>query len=89
MLKGGATFLGASFLFRKSLGEMLFWLCIVLGAFIELLGWRDLRPASHRRKSAIRVSSAGFDVNGKSFSRAAVRRLLVRNPLHLTSPRER
>jgi hypothetical protein len=86
MLTGGATFLGAGFLFRESLGEMLFWLCIVLGAFIALFGWRDLRPASHRRISVIRVSSAGFDVNGKSFSRAAVKRLLVRNPLHSDKP---
>ncbi len=85
-IMGGATFLSAGLLFRESLGGMLFWVCIVLGALIALLRWGDMRPASHRRKSVIRVSNAGFDVNGKTYARGAVKRLLVRNPLHADKP---
>lgn len=86
MIMVGATFLGAGWLFRELLGTALFWVCIVLGALIVVSTGGDLRPKGHRRKSVIRVSSAGFDVNGKTFSRSAVKRLLVRNPLKSGSP---
>jgi hypothetical protein len=86
IMLGGATFLGAGLLFRDSLGEMLFWFCIVFGGVIVWFGWGDLRPASHRRKSVIRVSNAGFDVNGKTYARGAFKRLLVRNPLQSNTP---
>ncbi len=86
MIMVGATFIGAGFLFRGLLGEGLFWMCVILGGLIVWLGWGDIRPAAHRRKSIIRVSDAGFDVNGKSFSRNAVKRLFVRNPLKSNQP---
>ncbi len=86
LILGGATFIGAGLLFRESLGGMLFWMCIVLGALIALPGLGDMRPKSHRRKSVIRVTGAGFDVNGKSYARDAVKRLLVRNPLQSDKP---
>lgn len=86
LLLGGATFIGAGLLFRGSLGEALFWVCIVLGALMAWLGWGDMRPASHRRKSVIRVSDAGFDVNGTPYARGTVKRLLVRNPLQANTP---
>lgn len=86
MIMGGATFIGAGYLFRQSLGEGLFWMCIVLGGIIILTAGGDQRPKSHRRKSVIRVSDGGFDVNGKSFSRGAVKRLMVRNPLKSREP---
>lgn len=82
----GATFIAAGLLGRELLGEALFWMSIILGAIIVLFGWRDTRPMSHRRKSVIRVSNAGFDVNGQSYPRGAVSRLLVRNPLHAGRP---
>jgi len=86
LILGGATFIGAGVMFRQSLGEMLFWVIIGLGALIALPGLGDMRPASHRRKSVIRVSEAGFDVNGKTYARGAVKRLLVRNPLQSNTP---
>lgn len=86
LIMGGATFIGAGLLFRESVGGMLFWMCIVLGSLIALPGLGDMRPASHRRKSVIRVSDAGFDVNGKSYARSAVKRLPVRNPLQANKP---
>jgi hypothetical protein len=86
MIMGGATFILAGWMFRDSLGPMLFWMCVGLGSLIILTTGGDWRPASHRRKSVIRVSDAGFDVNGKAFSRASVRRLIVRNPLHSNEP---
>lgn len=81
MALGGATFIGAGLLWRGFLGEPLFWMCIILGGGIVALGMRDVRPASHRRKSVIRVSGNGFEVNGASYPRVAVKRLIVRNPL--------
>lgn len=81
MIMAGAIFIGAGFLFREALGDALFWMCIGLGSLIIVTTGGDLRPKSHRRKSVIRVSDAGFDVNGASFARSAVKRLLVRNPL--------
>ncbi|MDZ7627413.1 MAG: hypothetical protein U5J99_03255 [Parvularculaceae bacterium] len=86
ILMGGLTFVGASVLFREALGEMLFWIILVFGGLIAWFGWGDMRPASHRRKSVIRVSEAGFEVNGKSFARSSVKRLLVRNPLQSNTP---
>ncbi len=86
MITVGATFIGAGFLFRESLGNMLFWTCMVIGALIVVTTGGDHRPKSHRRKSVIRVSDAGFVVNGKSFARSAVKRLLVRNPLKSDAP---
>lgn len=86
LVMGGAAFIGAGLLFRESLGAMLFWVCIALGALIAMPGLGDMRPASHRRKSVIRVSDAGFDVNGKVYAHGAVKRLLVRNPLHSNAP---
>jgi hypothetical protein len=82
----GATFIGAGFLFRGALGTGLFWMCIILGALIAMIGGGDVRPKSHRRRSVIRVSEAGFDVNGKAFARSAIKRLLVRNPLKSDAP---
>lgn len=86
MIMVGATFIGAGYLFRQLLGEALFWMCIVLGGLIILTVGGDMRPKSHRRKSVIRVSSGGFDVNGRSFSRDSVKRLFVRNPLKSNQP---
>lgn len=86
MITIGATFIGAGLLFREPLGALLFWTCIILGAIIILSVGGDLRPKSHRRKSLIRVSDAGFDVNGKTFARSAVKRLIVRNPLQSNKP---
>lgn len=86
LIMGGATFILAGVLFRGSLGEMLFWMCIVLGSLIALPGLGDLRPASHRRKSVIRVSEAGFDVNGEIYASSGVKRLLMRNPLQSNKP---
>lgn len=86
MISVGATFIGAGFLFRETLGTMLFWACIVLGTLIVVSTGGDLRPKSHRRKSVIRVSDAGFVVNGNSFARSAVKRLMVRNPLKSDAP---
>lgn len=83
---GGATFIAAGLLFRESLGPVLFWMCIGLGSLIIFLLGGDWRPASHRRKSVIRVSDAGFDVNGKSYASGSVKRLLVRNPLQSSTP---
>lgn len=85
-IMGGATFIGAGLLFRETLGTGLFWMCIILGGLIVMISGGDLRPKSHRRRSVIRVSDAGFDVNGKSFSRSAIKRLLVRNPLKSDAP---
>lgn len=86
MITTGATFILAGWLFRESLGPMLFYTCVGLGALIVLSLGGDWRPASHRRTSVIRVSNAGFDVNGKTYSRAAIKRLLVRNPLRTNEP---
>lgn len=86
MIMGGATFLGAGWLFREALGPMLFWMCIALGTLIALPGLADMRPASHRRKSVIRVYGAVMDVNGKSYPRSSVKRLIVRNPLQSNEP---
>ena len=86
MIIGGGTFILAGWMFRDSLGPMLFWMCVGLGSLIILTTGGDWRPASHRRKSVIRVSDAGFDVNGKTFSRASVKRLIVRNPLYSNEP---
>jgi len=86
MITIGATFIGAGLLFRESLGAVLFWLCIGLGGLIIVTTGGDLRPKSQRRKSVIRVSVAGFDVNGKTFARNAVKRLIVRNPLQSNQP---
>lgn len=86
LILGGGTFIVAGVMFRESLGEMLFWVIVGLGAIILLPGLGDMRPASHRRKSVIRVSDAGFDVNGKTYARGAIKRLLVRNPLQSDKP---
>lgn len=86
MIMAGATFIGAGLLFRELLGAALFWLCVGLGGLIIVTTGGDLRPKSHRRKSVIRVSDAGFDVNGKTFARNAVKRLIVRNPLQSNQP---
>ncbi len=86
MIMSGATFIVLGWLFRNGLGPMLFWMCIGLGSLIILLFGGDWRPRPHRQKSVIRVSSAGFDVNGNSFPRGAVKRLFVRNPLKSNQP---
>lgn len=77
----GATFIVVGLMARDLLSELMFWMCIILGSIIVATGMRDVRPASHRRKSVIRVSGEGFEVNGASYVRGAVKRLLVRNPL--------
>jgi hypothetical protein len=86
MIQIGGTFIGAGLLFRESMGPMLFWMCVGLGALIILALGGDMRPKSHRRKSVIRVSEAGFDVNGTAFPRSTVKRLIVRNPLKSNTP---
>jgi len=87
LIGSGATFIGAGFLFRDLLGELIFWTCCIApGALLMAPGMRDLRPASHRRKPIIRVSDGGFEVNGKSYASGSVKRLLVRNPLQSNTP---
>ncbi|HBS34042.1 MAG TPA: hypothetical protein DEA50_03050 [Parvularcula sp.] len=86
LIGGGATFILAGLMWRELLGEVLFWAAIGTGVLVMAPGLKDQRPASHRRKSVIRVSEAGFDVNGKTYARSAVKRLLVRNPLKSDQP---
>lgn len=62
------------------------WLLIALGAASFLLGFGDVRPKAHRETSVIRVSDAGFDVNGVRFSRDSVKRLIARDRLHAKEP---
>lgn len=86
IMLGGGTFVVFGLLARESIGDLLFWMCMVLGGGVMLLGWRDTRPLSHRRKSVIRVSHAGFNVNGEVFARGSAKRLLVHNPLQSNAP---
>jgi len=86
MITVGATFIGAGLLFREALGAALFWVSIIMGAFVLFTVGGDLRPKSHRRKSVIRVSDAGFDVNGATYARSEVKRLVVRNPFQSNQP---
>jgi hypothetical protein len=86
MITVGLTFIGAGLLFREALGAALFWVSIIMGAFVLLTVGGDMRPKSHRRKSEIRVSDRGFDVNGTNYPRSAVKRLIVRNPLKSNQP---
>ncbi len=77
----GGLFLWAAWSWRASLGSVLTFTSGAIGLGMLVIGLQDARPVAHRRQSVIRVSPDGFDVNGKLYPRASVKRLMVRNPL--------
>jgi hypothetical protein len=81
----GITLALLSWMFHVDNGPLP-WVLMAAGSVMTLSGFRDLRPKSHRRRSVIRVSPRGIDVNGTHYPRESVKRLLVRNPLHSAEP---
>ncbi|MGH7946229.1 MAG: hypothetical protein ACREF9_14640 [Opitutaceae bacterium] len=55
----------------------------VFGPMAGVCFWfanKDARPLGHRSPSTFRASSKGIEVNGRTFSREDVHRLILRNP---------
>jgi hypothetical protein len=79
IMGGLMALLGLSFF---SSAHMLGFICIAGGGAAVWWGWtHDLRPTEYRTPSTFRVSGDSIQSNGKTFVKADIHRLIIKNGL--------